>query len=226
MAKEQTHHEVKENMVSIMGDDFGGLFFELRNEILTLSYKWIEYKELYGINSSRIDILNDSAPAFFYMVERILRENVILGITRLTDPPSMNGKKNITIKAVLDFLSEGDLKIGIKEKMDALIDSTKFCRDWRNRHIAHNDYSLKFDRQANPLQESTRKKIEEALIQIQDIFSEIYLKYFGGTVRFDALSSYNGAIALLHTLEDGLAYKEERREKGLPYFDRNRKSRI
>jgi len=226
MAQENTPEEIKDQIISSMGPDFGSLFYEFRNEILTITYMWDEYEELYGTKESRIDILNESAPTFFYLVEKVMRENILLGITRLTDPPVMNGKKNVSINAIPDFLNDTDLKSQINKKLKILKSSTQFCRDWRNRHIAHTDYNLRIDSQAKPLEASTRKKIKQALDEIQNVFNVISSKFINTTYMFDALRSRDGALDLLYTLEGGLMYENECKEKGLRYVDQKWQSRI
>ena len=57
--------------------------------------KWEEYLELFGKTSSRIHLLNQSAPVFFKIVQDSLWENIILHLARLTDPPKSAGKNNL-----------------------------------------------------------------------------------------------------------------------------------
>ena len=45
---------------------------------------------------------------------------------------------------------------------DALV-ATEFCRDWRNRHIAHRDLQLALKQGAEPLKPASRSKVREAL---------------------------------------------------------------
>lgn len=67
-------NEKQQEMIDRVGHEFGLLFYHLYNETLWLTTKWIEYKELYGTKESRIDLMNKTAPTFFYIVEKNFME--------------------------------------------------------------------------------------------------------------------------------------------------------
>lgn len=79
--------QVRDEMVEKLGHDFGRLLNSLYNEISWLTFKWIEFRELYGTKESRFDIMNKTAPIFFSTIQKVLWENLLLGVARITDPP-------------------------------------------------------------------------------------------------------------------------------------------
>jgi hypothetical protein len=82
----RTPEDVKAHYVERMGDELGRLFHELWQEVALLRIEWGEFIELFGEKPSRVDLMNEAAPAFFAMVQRLLWEETLLSITRLTDP--------------------------------------------------------------------------------------------------------------------------------------------
>ena len=206
-------HEIKSEMITKMGQDLGSLFYHIYNETVWLTMKWVEYKELYGTKESRIDLMNKTAPLFFYIVEKTLWKDLMLGITRLTDPEKSMGKKNITLSAIVSHIQEPELKEDIEKDIALLKEKTSFCRDWRNRSIAHFDYELNVNQQtAAPLESAHRKKLQEAINCIHGIIKKVYLHYLKSTVMFDFIDSYSGSKSLLIHVENGLRFGELKRK--------------
>ena len=89
----KTSEELKEERIRVLGKEFGTFYDSMYNDYLWLYSEWKEYKELYGTKRSRIELLNKAAPYFFFVVQRVLFENILLGICKLTDPPTSFGGK-------------------------------------------------------------------------------------------------------------------------------------
>jgi hypothetical protein len=138
----QTTEELKADMIKKLGVDFGSLLYSLHNEITWLTLKWIEFNELYGTKESRIELINKAAPFFFFVVQKILWDNLLLGIARVTDPPETRGKKNTTLKALGQHILDDNFKSEFEKDLNDILTESEFCRDWRNRWIAHIDYEL------------------------------------------------------------------------------------
>jgi len=214
MSETRTGEELKQIRINILGNDFGLLYDSLYNEIISIEHKWIEFKELFGEKESRFEIMNKTAPYFFYIIQNVLWENLVLGIARITDPISTSGKKNATIIAIPYYLTDLNFKTKIENIIKEIEDRADFCRDWRNRIISHKDLILSIDPQnAKPLKTATRLKFKEVLAQIRELINAIELKYFNQRVGFEYLESENGALNLLHYLESGMKYKKEQIEK-------------
>lgn len=207
---------LKNRMVEKMGYDFGILFQSLYYEVIWLTFKWMEYENLYGKKESRVEILNSSAPFMFYIIQNSLWENIILGICRITDPPETRGKKNITLTAMSIQIKDNELKKEIEFELNELNKKVEFCRDWRNRMVAHLDYDLAINTQfAKPLEIATRLKIKEAIHHIHKIIKKIFIKFLDSDLSFDYIFNPGGAESLLLKLENGLRFENEKKLKML-----------
>lgn len=203
-------------MVEKLGQDFGRLLNSLYNEISWLTFKWIEFRELYGTKESRIEIMNKTAPFFFSTIQKVLWENLLLGIARITDPPETRGKKNTTLRALGQHIQDGEFKIEFEKDISEILTESEFCRDWRNRWIAHMDYELSVNRDsAAPLKTANRLKLRTTLENIQALYNKVSFKYLNSSVSWQMLSSHTGAVSLLYRLEDGLRFDEEQYQKKL-----------
>jgi hypothetical protein len=212
MGRYSTADEVKQEHIEKLGKDLGSIFHELWNEVASLYMKWEEYVELFGKAPSRIDLLNQSAPVFFKVVQDSLWENVLLHLARLTDPPKSAGKNNLTLKCLPSLV---DIKI--REKIIKQIayaeEKTNFCRDWRNRHIAHRDLQLAIGEHAEPLKPANRANVKDALESIAKILNTISEYYTKSTISFHLIIGSGGAEGLLYVLDDGIRTDIERRKR-------------
>src|SRR5271156_4325585 len=90
----------------------------------------------------------------------------LLHLARITDPAKSPGKQdrsNLTIQALPGLISDARLKDEVTKLVDKAIKHTAFCRDWRNRHIAHRDLRLALAQPTTRLAEGSRAKVNVAL---------------------------------------------------------------
>lgn len=205
--------EILQNHINSMGKKFGTYFNALWNEVAWLYTKWSEYVELFGKNPSRIDLLNDVAPTFFHIIQESLFRDILLHIARLTDPPKTGKKENLTIRKLPDLISTDTLKKEIEEAINATIEKADFCRDCRNRRIAHTDLKLSLSEAAVPLKPASREKVKSILDSISSVMNVIARQFMDTTIIFDGLPRIKGAEALLYVLDDGIEAEKRRQER-------------
>ncbi|OPL14104.1 MAG: hypothetical protein AVO39_09640 [delta proteobacterium MLS_D] len=212
MGRYLTADNVKQAHIEKLGDNLGSLFNELENEVASLCMKWEEYVELFGKTPSRIGLLNQSAPVFFKIVQDSLWEDILLHLARLTDSPKSAGKDNLTLRFLPNLV---DVKIRgtITNQITDAEEKTNFCRDWRNRHIAHRDLKLVIDKHAEPLKPASRAKVKDALDSFTKILNTISEYYMKSTIAFDSIIGSGGAEELLYVLDDGIKVDVERRKR-------------
>jgi hypothetical protein len=220
MEESKTAEELKQYRINVMGNDLGLLFDSLYNEIVWIHYRWIEYHELFGEKETRIDIMNKTAPFFFFMIQKVLWEDLLLGVSRITDKEKVAGRRNVTILAIPNYLNDVKFKVEVENKIQEIIKESDFCRDWRNRRISHKDHGLSIDNEnTTPLKPSSRLKFKNVLEKIHELVHLIEKRYFNSETGFKYLTSDRGSVHLLQFLEDGLNYNNDRleqRKRGQP----------
>lgn len=209
----KTLDDERNKRIETLGKEFGSLYDSIYNEFVWLSFKWVDYKELFAKKKSRIVILNETAPFFFFTIQKILWENILLGICILSDPPKTGGKKNATIKALPDFINDEILRKNVHLKTKKLMEATEFCRDWRNRYISHKDYHLATDENAKPLKKATTEKLNNAFTLFQEFINLFQNHYFGTYTDFDVTVHYKDAISLLYVLAEGIGSRKQRKDR-------------
>lgn len=219
MSEESTAEQMKEKCITQMGDDLGLLYNALWQQLALLYIKWQEFEELFCTKPSRVDLLNKSAPQFFRIVQDALWGDLILDVARITDSPRSCGKENLTIQALPGLMKDApEVTETVRKKIAEVIELRDFCKDWRNRRIAHRDLALAIDAEkAVPLKPATRKKMRQALAAIAEVLNIVSHHYLGSTNFFEPCPHSSGALSLLSLLDDGLnerAHCEERIRRG------------
>jgi hypothetical protein len=211
MATLTADESLKEN-IAAMGKDLGEQYSELWQEAAYLHAKWAEYVELFGTKESRIDLLNGAAGHLFAMIQDQMWDDILMHIARLTDPPATGKKRNLTLRNLPDLVTD-DLKPPVKACIDEVLGYTEFCRDWRNRRVAHTDLLLALNASPELLKEGSRKDIVKALAAIVKNLSTVSEAYTGAETGLDALSPPGGAIDLLRVIHDGLVAQGQREQR-------------
>ena len=211
ISSHRTAEEAKADHLRLMGEELGRTYDALWQQVAWVHGKWSDYVDLFGTKESRIELLNQAAPAFFRLVEDSLWENVLLHIARLTDPPATGRKQNLTLQRLPELIDRQEIKTNLNEKLQVAVQSSAFARDWRNRHIAHNDLELKISTSATPLEFASRKCVNDSLAAFSDVLNVIAAGYLDSTTFFDTLDG--DATSLLYVLDDGIRAERERREK-------------
>ncbi|MCI0624487.1 MAG: hypothetical protein L0387_23045 [Acidobacteria bacterium] len=212
MSQEGTSEEVHQQYVDTMGKELGDLYFRLWNECVLLHWKWEEFVTLFGTSPERLALLNKAAGAFFRVVQDTLWEDVLLHISRLTDPPRSAGKDTLSLQR-LPVLVDDTIKPEVEKQLEACLTACEFARDWRNRRLAHRDLRLALDDPTSvPLAPASRKAVKDALAAIAALLNSVELRYTGLTVMYD-LHPLGNAECLLCVLQDGLQAEADRCER-------------
>jgi hypothetical protein len=203
----KTAKEAKTKYIESMGNELGSQYAQLWQEVVYFHLKWAEFVVLFGTKPSRIKLMNMTAPAFFRTLQDVLYEETLLHITRLTDPPKTgfgkNKKSNLTIMNFKNLVTDTILLSKIEPLLDALDDLADFCRDWRNRRIAHRDLEIALEKTIQPLKNGSRLQVDKILEAIANVMNEIAAHYLDTSTHFKSGSPHGGAFALLHYIDAG-----------------------
>jgi hypothetical protein len=196
--------EDKARYIAAMGDQLGEQFHALWLDVTWLHIKWSQFVEIFGTTPERIGLLNKAAPSFFRIIEDIFWQDIILHLTRLTDPAKSRGKENLTIVNLPNLISDTDLSRRVCALVKLAEDETKFGRDWRHRHIAHSDLKLRLSEDATALACASRDNVTKAVAAISEVMYSVRKAYMGSSPPFQAGHTLGGSTDLLRVLEDGI----------------------
>lgn len=198
-----TPDQIKERFVVLMGDELGTIYYKLYNQVIFLHHQWITYLELFATEKVRLEILNKSAPYLFYMIQNGLFENIVMSIARITDPPASGKFQNLTLGLLPKYIVDENLKKEVELQIEWYVSkAVEFARELRNKKFAHQDYDLHTG--SAVLQVLSKKEdIEIALKSIRNLMNSITKHFDGSMTIFMQMSTNNGALGLLRTLQDG-----------------------
>ena len=145
---------------------------------------------------------------------------VILGVSRLTDPLKTGGYENLVISRLLEDPLVAQYP-GLREELSAAIEKAIVAagplRAHRNKYIAHLDHATAIGSPDAPLPGLKRETISDAIQALEAAYNIHGLRIRESHTFFD-LSPTGGADALLASLESSTTWKDwqalqERRNK-------------
>ena len=176
---------------------------QLWNEIVLVQEAWGQYSSLFVEDANRVELLNVCDGRFFNVVQRVLLREVLLGISRLTDPVKQGKCDNIVVSSLL-WDPAVDKHDGLREELETAvaraIKSAESIRTHRNKYIAHLDAETALSNKSVIL---PRIQVESVNAAIRDISSA----YNVHSIRIHEMHSFSdicaeeNSISLIRILE-------------------------
>src|SRR4030042_5336764 len=82
----------------------------IEDEFILLKYHWKIFCQLYGSGPENIELLNKSGSNVFQLLQKLIIDDAMLKLCRLTDPPKSAGKETASIKGYLEKIQVIDKK--------------------------------------------------------------------------------------------------------------------
>jgi hypothetical protein len=209
----QTSEQAKQGYIEKMGEPLGIQFHELRQEVIFLHRKWMQYVALFGTKPTRIALMNRAAPVFFRTLQDGSWDDLLLHIARLTDPSEMGKFKNLTLQNLPGLITDQKLKEKIDPLLKKALEQSEFCREWRNKLVAHRDLDTAINGTAGQISGGSREQVAALLKTIAEMLNAIELHFKDGSTFYDFDEDRGGAKQLLLFLDDGVKHHDERRAR-------------
>ena len=193
------------------------------NDLTWIHIRWIYYKQLFTHSSLRLQLLNETAPTFFVDLKRILFDDVIMGISRITDRPTTAGRKNMSVvQLVLTIKNAGysELVDSLQGMLEDIRAKSEPFRLHRNRRIAHRDSMLSVESADNPLPGITIKATDDIIEAIGDLLNECKLYFDKSSTLYDIIPIQGGANSLVSRLKDAAVFRKLEEENPVKWFSR------
>jgi hypothetical protein len=176
---------------------------------------WGEFVEMFSTKQSRLEIMNESAPAFFHMLQGELGDSILLQLSRITDKAEIGKRRNLTIRNLPGLITDEPAHTEVQHLVDIAVEKTESCRAHRNRLIAHDDLILALqEEKAEGVLAPTKREISEALRAIAAVLRQVSLHLSDSDMMFDTgHPRVHGFVELLYVMRDGLKAREQREER-------------
>jgi hypothetical protein len=203
--------------------DVSEIFEELKKEIVWLHARWILFNQLYGGSERRIDLLNETAGTFFYVVQETFQADVYIALSKLSDPAVKGRFGNLSLEqlqARVDEQNDLDLSDRTRALLDEFLTKCAPFRVWRNKTLAHSDLDTALQREANPLPPTSRQMIHEALETLRKYMNDIEGHYDDSETGYEHfIMRASDGDSLVHLLKAGLRYNELVSEEVISWDD-------
>lgn len=200
MVSTQSMEEVHDEYVKLMGMELGSAFGILHRKLIELHIVWQQYQQLFGTDEETVELLNRTAGLFFKVTQDELWDSVLLGISRMTDPPETRGKKNLTIHSLPLLIDDPTLREELEELCQGALEDASFAREHRNKRIAHQDHGYATDREVNGLSGISRERVNAMLTSIGKVLNRLDLHFKDSTTFYDDFIDSSGARVLISKL--------------------------
>lgn len=189
------------------------VFDALWQEVVGLHTRWIIFKQLYATDENRVALLNKVAGTFFAHLQGILIDDIILCLSRLTDPPQFGKRENLALEQLIEKLDpakHSPLAASLKQQLQNLQEVCKPFRQNRNRRIAHSDLDtvLVAETSRGILYDTTAEAVERI-----GRYMNTYVAHFQDVSKtaFDQVWLKDDSNSLVSALEAATKYWAEQR---------------
>lgn len=187
------------------------LWAELSSDVVWLHGRWIIYRQLFGTNKARVDLLNESAGTVTWILQSLLLHDVQLALSKIGDPAGTGNRTNLTLRqlqADLETAGETALTTKLEPLLKRFEDSCAKLRHRRNKWIAHSDLATKLAARATPLSGPSRTEIEGALAALREAMNCVEFQYTESRTAYDHFVMNEDGEHLLMTLIRAKRYRE------------------
>jgi hypothetical protein len=209
--------------LNMMPTEIIHIFERLSSELSGLHARWKIYNQLF-IDQKRIDLLNESAGSLFYLIERVICDDLLLGICRLTDPAKSYGKDNLTLEQLLNIIKVELQQQILLDKLEPLLCEITAKREpfqtIRHKSLAHLDLKSHIDYDNNPLPGITLDDINQMLMLMSNFMNLIESSVCDSATGYEyTIMIGSDGDALISLLKYGLRYQQLLGTSQLDYSD-------
>jgi hypothetical protein len=198
------------------------LWASLSADVVWLHGRWIIYRQLFGTNEARVQILNETAGTVTWMLQQLLLHDVQISLSKLGDSAGSGSRTNLTLRTLLAAL-EAAGEIDITAKMKPLLDtfdvSCERVRHRRNKWIAHSDLATKLSSRATPLSGPSREEIEAALLALREAMNALELHYTECQTAYEHFVMNQDGEHLISAIARAKCYRDLVKEGAIPRDD-------
>ena len=189
-----------------MPNEIREVYEPLEQEIVWLHVKWQFYRQLFGTDEERIELLNDIAPLLFRVCQDVLLDDVIISISRLADQLRTGNRhstrESLSLRRLVVLIDPGQhpqLRPVVQQKWRRFDSLCKPFRLHRHRRVAHFDLET-IKATGDLLPGISRSMIEDALESIRELMNAIceHFDKTTNTYRLAPPAGIDGDVLIEH----------------------------
>ena len=206
-SRQLTSRDIKQKCLNVFGPLLGPVVYEIDKEVVWMCTKWQQHRILF--DDEVIPLLQNTARDFFMIVNIVFVYDLILSLTRLTDPYVQGKHHNLSLFSLIEVMEDEPIRKELENRIVEAKKQAQFARDWRNKHIAHRIYPDFDDPEFDPLPELKLESIDSAIKAICDILVFLYQEKMNTQMTFEGVIICDDAKGLVEYLEMGYKYEKK-----------------
>lgn len=195
-----------------MDEHLQKVFVRIKQELNYIHYRWTLYRQMFGTNLSRIELINRTSSNVFVEFQWLVIDYMVMSLSKLTDKARMGGNDNLSYHYLIEKVRESEnfeLAVELQSELKQLTIACEKFREIRNKRVAHNDLVVALDKDNSPLPGVSRADIEAALVHARNIMNKVELHFNDSQTLYQEiiLPHTNDGRSVLIWLQKGLMYK-------------------
>jgi hypothetical protein len=194
-------------------DAFEGVW----QDVASIHFKWNLYLDLFG-KPENIEVLNQTTPTVFHLIEESLRADMTMAFGRLLDPAEQGSNKNLSLQHLVQELrphvDEAHFSKLEKQVQEIKAQCSGILK-LRMKKYGHNDLRTALQYHENPLPSVKRSTVEKALALIGGFMNGLQQHFKEGTTVFTKGITRGTGEQLIGLLKRFLQYREQEKRKPL-----------
>ena len=188
-----TANELEARAIQTLGNDLGKTYFYLYSQIAFLKIKWDEYRKIYHVSKEQIEFLNQYAPFYFSVNQKILFNDILLHIAKLTDKEKSCGNDNLSLLKLKSLLSSNKKYLKINISIGKAMDLSSVLITWRNKYLAHYDFYVLTNQNNNILNEISVFEVDNIITSMWEVIKIMGKEVFNDDLQDEVIPKLGGA---------------------------------
>ena len=179
---------MKQKYQRVLGDEFGTV---LNGVLQHWCRGWVRVNQIHELFGDRktLDLLNTiTGGGLLWDVQQLMMDDLMLCVTRLTDPPKTGKKENLTVIRIPEFCEHFELRGKVQLLVDKAVAAAEPARKYRNQRISHIDLQLERD-SAELVLRATLEEAEEVLNTVHSILKILESRLFDAHLHDEVILS-------------------------------------
>jgi hypothetical protein len=179
----------------------------LTKEVTWLHARWVIFEQLYNKSPLRLELLNEAAPSFFHLLQDMMFDDMLLWLSRLTDPAP---RKASLLQLQKRLESHGNAKLAAETKivLEKLIKTVEAIRAQRDNHIAHYSLEQAVGSKVTKLPDVDYQSILQSLSIVREYMNLIEAHYHGPIQGYEHFVWQDDGDTLVLLLKWAISHKE------------------
>ncbi|SDX02492.1 hypothetical protein SAMN04488001_2280 [Litoreibacter albidus] len=163
--------DIPDKHVEEFGEQIAKEFHLLKSDLFELRLMWRSYRELFGKNKERVELLNSISGSFAQTIEISLWESVLIRLRRFNDEGASRIKRRPLSLGLLREISKQTNDQELRKLIQEAKTKAAFAKNWSDKRIAHSDYDYRMG--SVKLESASRQKVTDAIDAIAAVIKRI-----------------------------------------------------